>query len=333
MNKKGFTLIELLAVIVILAIIALIATPIVLNIIDDAKNESDLRSAEFYLKSLELSIAQATLKGTNIKDKVYSIMSNGNVCLEEYKSSVLCEDNDGNPDNNELIVEVKGKKATSGTIVIENGQIVDKLSTNENSKTELVINDQTIVMKDGELKHSSEKVETLGGICIYDTSSRVAAKTVGAKYSCDLGDGERFFYVLEVKANEVSLILNENLNTNTYNYCDDLENCNTDKLTGKLYELTSNWTKLEREQISLPSIEHIMSVESQIDENGGSISESNKWLYEWEGNDIYNNEDNGYWTSYLDYDNALYVDGDGNVNFYVGDTGYYGIRPVINLKI
>ena len=32
-RKKGFTLIELLAVIVILAIIALIATPIILNMI------------------------------------------------------------------------------------------------------------------------------------------------------------------------------------------------------------------------------------------------------------------------------------------------------------
>ena len=35
--KKGFTLIELLAVIVILAIIALIATPIVIDIINDTK--------------------------------------------------------------------------------------------------------------------------------------------------------------------------------------------------------------------------------------------------------------------------------------------------------
>ena len=38
--KKGFTLIELLAVIVILAIIALIATPIVLNIIEDSKKSA-----------------------------------------------------------------------------------------------------------------------------------------------------------------------------------------------------------------------------------------------------------------------------------------------------
>ena len=39
-NKKGFTLIELLAVIVILAIIALISTPIILGVIDDARLNS-----------------------------------------------------------------------------------------------------------------------------------------------------------------------------------------------------------------------------------------------------------------------------------------------------
>ena|SRR5574344_1965787 len=44
--KKGFTLIELLAVIVILAIIALIASPIVISIIEDAKQESAKRSME-----------------------------------------------------------------------------------------------------------------------------------------------------------------------------------------------------------------------------------------------------------------------------------------------
>lgn len=48
MNKKGFTLIELLAVIVILAVIALIAAPIILGIIADSRESSNLRSIENY---------------------------------------------------------------------------------------------------------------------------------------------------------------------------------------------------------------------------------------------------------------------------------------------
>ena len=55
MNKKGFTLIELLAVIVILAIIALIATPIILGIIDDARKEAKQRTAELVVKGVELA--------------------------------------------------------------------------------------------------------------------------------------------------------------------------------------------------------------------------------------------------------------------------------------
>lgn len=43
--KKGFTLIELLAVIIILAVIALIATPVVLNVVEDAKKEAAKNSA------------------------------------------------------------------------------------------------------------------------------------------------------------------------------------------------------------------------------------------------------------------------------------------------
>ena len=45
MNKKGFTLIELLAVIIILAVIALIATPVVLNVVENARKEAKVNSA------------------------------------------------------------------------------------------------------------------------------------------------------------------------------------------------------------------------------------------------------------------------------------------------
>ena len=53
-KKNGFTLIELLAVIVILAIIALIATPIILNLINEARKGAAKDSAYGVKKSAEL---------------------------------------------------------------------------------------------------------------------------------------------------------------------------------------------------------------------------------------------------------------------------------------
>ena len=57
-NKKGFTLIELLAVIVILAIIALITTPIVLNLINQSKEAANKRSVEAYAKAVEYGVTE-----------------------------------------------------------------------------------------------------------------------------------------------------------------------------------------------------------------------------------------------------------------------------------
>ena len=59
MKNKGFTLIELLAVIVILAIIALIATPIIIGIINDARNGSAERGAELVISNVELAYSTA----------------------------------------------------------------------------------------------------------------------------------------------------------------------------------------------------------------------------------------------------------------------------------
>ena len=54
---KGFTLIELIAVLVIMAIIALIVTPLVMNIIRKARVSADKRSIDAYGRSIELAIA------------------------------------------------------------------------------------------------------------------------------------------------------------------------------------------------------------------------------------------------------------------------------------
>ena len=104
-KKKGFTLVELLAVIVILAIIALIATPIILNVINDAKKQAALESFKGYIDGAEKAIALNELedvedptfpkaddsgcykinelgKKINIKGKKPEIDSDAKVCFQ-----------------------------------------------------------------------------------------------------------------------------------------------------------------------------------------------------------------------------------------------------------
>src|SRR5574344_928916 len=90
-NKvKGFTLIELLAVIVVLAVIAIIVTPIVTGIIRKAKDIADLRSAEKYGEAATLYVAESQ------NDKSMKSNMNKNIINE---------------------LNVTGTKATDGAVI------------------------------------------------------------------------------------------------------------------------------------------------------------------------------------------------------------------------
>ena len=109
-NKKGFTLIELLAVIVVLAIIALIATPIVMNTIKNAKKGAAERTADNYIKQVETAVAEAKLENKSVPNGTYDIDGNGNLTGA------------GLPDG-KLEINMSGNKPTSGTVTISNGEI------------------------------------------------------------------------------------------------------------------------------------------------------------------------------------------------------------------
>ncbi len=113
-NKKGFTLVELLAVIVILAIIALIATPIILGVIDDAKKGAAKSSLIGYIDALEKSAITKLIDDNsyNVASKTFTISENGSSVTDSSTPAVT------------LKVDVKGDAPTGGTITYDaNGSV------------------------------------------------------------------------------------------------------------------------------------------------------------------------------------------------------------------
>ena len=88
--KKGFTLVELLAVIVILALIALITAPVVLNVIENSRDKSYRRSVDLYGKAFEKAIAEYYLD--HERDSISTLT------FDDVKDYIKYEGNDVNCD-------------------------------------------------------------------------------------------------------------------------------------------------------------------------------------------------------------------------------------------
>ena len=186
-SKKGFTLIELLAVIVILAIIALIATPIILNMINDAKKSASKDSAYGYIEAIEYENQMNMLnnqKYPKIDDGEYSN-------IEEITSKI----------------KLKGTTPTSGNITIKNGIV---------TKAELCI-DKISIYYDG------EKAEVAGEVCNGGTPSKPEKNyeiivDVNKNGLADVGDEIQVketnenFYVISNENETINALAKYNLN-------------------------------------------------------------------------------------------------------------------------
>ena len=111
-KKSGFTLIELLAVIIILAIVALIATPIILNVIEDAKISAGRSEANMILGGINNYCASEEMKYQ--LDNSYERICTSSMDKDDVPTMV----NLGNATINELVYD--GEKLTTLVITSNN---------------------------------------------------------------------------------------------------------------------------------------------------------------------------------------------------------------------
>ena len=369
-NKKGFTLIELLAVIVVLAIIALIATPIVMNTIKNAKKGAAERTADNYIKQVETALAESRIDGTKIANGTYNIQPDGNLC-----PASGCGEND----KDKITIDMSGNKPTSGKVTIKNGGVSqdgtsmtvgdynvkykdDKLTASELYKGVLCKANTTkvtaLVHNKGNYADESSYTREEVGLLASEATSKY---DTGVTYTCELGDGEEnTFYVLETSGDNVSLIAGMNLGATVawvtkedYLAADGTEidwnkvcvgcgNNNLGPITAnkELKKRTSSWTKLDEDQIALPTGQQIAIAGGDTKWNTGTYGDgfsSAKWLYSYTK---FTTGTYGYWTSSPHASRAYYawiVECAGNLSkgsFNRNDirsSSDYGIRPVITV--
>jgi len=195
-KKKGFTLIELLAVIVILAIIALIATPIILSMINNARKSAAKSSAYGYIEAIESNngFADADIAG--------------------YTKII-----DGTHDVSEISVPMKGKAPDSGSVEIEKGKV---------KNANICINGFTVTYNGHEAevgsKCSSESTPNFGGTLDTNTQYSIAnveqkkllgvlylnPKNLKTKCTSNMETNCMKFYIFKQDSNNYYAILDHN---------------------------------------------------------------------------------------------------------------------------
>ena len=174
-KMKGFTLIELIAVLVIMAIIALIVTPLVMSIIKKAKISADKRSIDTYGRSIELAIAGYLLDNGSFPTSIEQLT------VEYSGEEVVCSTTQLNSDSSVYLAGCTvcgrsvdgytyGKEETTPTPSYTSYQVGDHVSYNgvtyyviEDSDT---TNDTVKLLKENPLTKTEMDNLNLAGITI-----------------------------------------------------------------------------------------------------------------------------------------------------------------------
>ena len=339
-KKKGFTLVELLAVIVILALIALIATPIILNVINDAKKEAAKDSAYGYIEAIENAIIMNDFEED---DNFLSPDASGCYELKELDNKVNIKGTKPKIDDNAQVCLKDGTVTNLTGVEIDGYEFTyanDELSMNEKSKkytvyangTEIYYNPETGKKcttavstpgtKSGCMKwyafNDDDKSSTVNVILDHNTTANVAWNSTGnnsemkeVKIALENDTKDWKNTARLITANEIAKI--------TGNTGFDVNNLNQDWFC--LDTNKSDTTNQCAKEKGKSEYAWLFDYTYECTNYGCNISDSSTW---------------GYWTSTTKTgatDTAWGVSRSGDLSiFAVVASTYLGIRPVITIS-
>ena len=347
-SKKGFTLIELLAVIVILAIIALIATPIIIGFIEQARKKAFENTAYGVLEGLRLDYTERILTGTTSTPKEFTFPNSGlKLSGEEPAYGSAKIDGKGNISFALADRDKKWcakKEATSEKVTVED-------YTEENCKIDGTSGGEvTDAVADGTVVYFDPVVETK---C--DTYTEANSAT-GIKEGC-----MKWYTFGGDNDNEtVNLLLDHNTTAKVaWNTNDD--NTDSSQINQKVVLDTEGWVGSPRlitaEEVAKitnnPNVEKFKNGtsvlgdwfyfqdNSQTDPNLSQGTSTYKWLFNRTlnctsyGCDVGDNSNYGFWTNTAvsGSSSVWIVDCHGRLDRHSAyNDDRYGIRPVITVS-
>ena len=357
MKRKGFTLIELLAVIVVLAVIAIITTPVILGVIEKSKKGAAEQSALGYVDAVEKQVAlnSLDLEKEDIKDGVYTVSK-----LRELGVSIK-----GQSPNDESWVKIKDGQVVAyslkfgrytitldennNKVIEKDGEIINKPSDNnttnpdnpdDNNNKYKVYSNGTAIYYNPETNSKCNESEAV---------SKTGTKTGCMKWYTFNDEGEN--------TSTVNMILNHNTTAYVAWNSSDV-NTESKEVETTLKKDTSTWnSSLNARLITADEIAKITGNTSfdasktgqewfYFDSNNQTPIATSAGVskYAWLFNHTYGcfrcNVDDpsnyGYWTSTprLGTSSGVYcVYRDGRLFYHIANvSNTYGVRPVITIS-
>ena len=191
MKRKGFTLVELLAVIVILSVIALITTPMILNIIEETRKKASIESVNGILDAAEKYEITSMLEGEETRRFEFP-----NEKLQ-YKGT--------KPESGTLIIDEEGN--TSITVLI-NGYCVRKRF---NETTPSVIEEENCTIEDSELIYAERYKEEILNGAYPEIKNELIPVTIESNGTVTYADIRKEWYSYKNKVWANAVILKDNV--------------------------------------------------------------------------------------------------------------------------